>query len=56
MDRLIVESKPDSLRRSWDSVRERRPDDVATLANNADLQDVVILQLHPSDADLRRNA
>jgi hypothetical protein len=38
MDRLIAERKLDSLRRCLDRVRERCPDDVATLANNADLQ------------------
>lgn len=45
MDRLIVERKLDSLRRCLDRVRERCPDDVATLANNADLQDIVVLNL-----------
>lgn len=45
MDRLIVERKLDSLRRCLDRVRERCPSDVATLATNADLQDIVVLNL-----------
>lgn len=45
MDRLIVERKLDSLRRCLDRVRERCPSDVSTLANNADLQDIVVLNL-----------
>lgn len=45
MDRLIVTRKFDSLRRCLDRVRERCPDDVATLAGNPDLQDIVVLNL-----------
>ena len=45
MDRLIVARKLDSLRRCLDRARERCPADVATLAGNADLQDIVVLNL-----------
>jgi uncharacterized protein YutE (UPF0331/DUF86 family) len=45
MDRLIVSRKLDSLRRCLDRARERCPADVATLAGNADLQDIVVLNL-----------
>ena len=45
MDRLIVARKLDSLRRCVDRVRTRCPADVLTLASNADLQDIVVLNL-----------
>ncbi|MFC5579627.1 type VII toxin-antitoxin system HepT family RNase toxin [Rhodanobacter terrae] len=45
MDRLIVARKLDSLRRCLDRVRERCPADVATLARDPDLQDIVVLNL-----------
>lgn len=45
MDRLIVERKLDSLRRCLVRVREKCPSDVDTLAANADLQDIVVLNL-----------
>ncbi|MHB1273889.1 MAG: type VII toxin-antitoxin system HepT family RNase toxin [Rhodanobacter sp.] len=45
MDRLIVARKLDSLRRCLNRVRERCPADVATLAGDADLQDIVVLNL-----------
>ncbi|MFA6231289.1 MAG: DUF86 domain-containing protein [Rhodanobacter sp.] len=45
MDRLIVARKLDSLRRCLDRVRERCPADVATLAHEPDLQDILVLNL-----------
>lgn len=45
MDRLIVVRKLDSLRRCIARVRERSPADLATLANDPDLQDIVVLNL-----------
>ena len=45
MDRLIVAHKLDSLRRCLNRVRERCPADVATLARDPDLQDIVVLNL-----------
>lgn len=45
MDRLIVSRKLDSLRRCLNRVRERCPADVATLAGDPDLQDIVVLNL-----------
>ena len=45
MARLIVARKLDSLRRCLDRVRERCPADVATLAGDPDLQDIVVLNL-----------
>lgn len=45
MDRLIVTRKLDALRRCLARVRERCPADVATLAGNPDLQDIVVLNL-----------
>lgn len=45
MDRLIVERKLDSLRRCLDRVRERCPADIAILAREPDLQDIVALNL-----------
>ena len=45
MDRLIVARKLDSLRRCLDRVRARCPADVATLAGDPDLQDIVVLNL-----------
>lgn len=43
--RLIVIRKLDSWRRCLDRVRERCPADVATLAGDPDLQDIVVLNL-----------
>lgn len=45
MDRLVLTRKLDSLRRCLVRVRERCPADVATLAENPDLQDIVVLNL-----------
>lgn len=45
MDSLIVERKLDSLQRCIGRVREKCPPDVATLADDADLQDIVVLNL-----------
>lgn len=45
MDRLIVERKLDSLRRCIERVRERCPAKVDVLATDADLQDIVVLNL-----------
>ncbi len=45
MDRMIVDRKLDSLRRCILRVREKCPADVATLAGDADLQDIIVLNL-----------
>lgn len=45
MDRLIIARKLDSLRRCIDRVRVRCPADVAVLAGDPDLQDIVVLNL-----------
>ena len=53
MDRLIVARRLDALRRCLDRVRERCPADVATLARDPDLQDIVVLNLSRGRADQR---
>jgi uncharacterized protein YutE (UPF0331/DUF86 family) len=45
MDRVIVDRKLDSLNRCLLRVREKCPTDVATLAGDPDLQDIVVLNL-----------
>ncbi|TBV00129.1 type VII toxin-antitoxin system HepT family RNase toxin [Stutzerimonas kirkiae] len=45
MDRLIIERKLDSLQRCLTRVREKTPADLATLENDLDLQDVLVLNL-----------
>lgn len=45
MDRLIVERKLDALRHCLVRVRDKCPDDATTLANDPDLQDIVVLNL-----------
>lgn len=45
MDRLIVERKLDSLQRCLARIRLRCPADAAILARDADLQDVLVLNL-----------
>lgn len=45
MDRLIIDRKMDSLRRCLARVRKKCPADAATLAQDADLQDIVVLNL-----------
>lgn len=45
MDRLIVGRKLDSLRRCLERVRSKCPDDATKLAADADLQDIVVLNL-----------
>tara|TARA_R110000796_G_C14503706_1_gene429153 strand:- start:262 stop:684 length:423 start_codon:yes stop_codon:yes gene_type:complete len=45
MDTLIVERKLDSLHRCLARVRLKCPPDITTLANDADLQDVIVLNL-----------
>lgn len=45
MDREIVEQKLESLRRCLARVREKCPQDADTLANNADLQDIISINI-----------
>ncbi len=45
MDRIIIETKLESLRRCLERVRERCPTDAATLAADLDAQDIVSLNL-----------
>ena len=45
MDRLIVARKLDSLQRCLARVRDKRPPNVAALANDPDLQDILVLNL-----------
>ena len=45
MDRVIVARKLDSLRRCLARVRRKCPPDAATLATDADLQDIIVLNL-----------
>lgn len=45
MDTLIVEGKLDSLHRCLARVTLKSPPDVTTLANDPDLQDVIVLNL-----------
>jgi uncharacterized protein YutE (UPF0331/DUF86 family) len=45
MDAVILESKLDSLGRCIQRVVAKCPDDVATLRNDPDLQDIVVLNL-----------
>jgi uncharacterized protein YutE (UPF0331/DUF86 family) len=45
MDRLILREKLESLRRCIDRVQNRRPANVAQLAADADLQDIIVLNL-----------
>ena len=49
MDRLIVERKLDSLQRCIRRIRDKRPDSVEALAADADLQDVLVLNLSRGD-------
>lgn len=45
MDRLILTRKLESLRRCLARVREKCPNDVATLVADQDLQDILVLNL-----------
>lgn len=45
MDSLIIERKLDSLQRSLARVTQKCPPDVHTLLDDADLQDIVVLNL-----------
>ncbi|MDP1649410.1 MAG: DUF86 domain-containing protein [Rubrivivax sp.] len=45
MDRAVVERKLEALRHCLQRLRDRRPADAAALAADADLQDVLVLNL-----------
>ncbi|KGD65758.1 hypothetical protein Y5S_00982 [Alcanivorax nanhaiticus] len=45
MDSLIVERKLESLRRCINRVEQKRPDSIATLETDPDIQDILVLNL-----------
>lgn len=45
MDRLILSEKLESLRRCTDRVKEKTPLEIETLAQNLDIQDILVLNL-----------
>lgn len=45
MDKLVLSQKLESLRRCLNRIEEKRPDHAADLANDPDLQDILVLNL-----------
>ncbi len=45
MDKLVLAQKLESLRRCLQRIEQKRPSDASLLTNDADLQDVIVLNL-----------
>ena len=45
MDRLVIDQKLESLRRYLRRIEEKRPPDAAVLKADADLQDIIAMNL-----------
>lgn len=45
MDKLVLSQKLESLRRCLQRIEEKRPDQAETLIGDADLQDIIVLNL-----------